>query len=114
MATDIQKAGRFFLQNLEAFVWISAFVYFAASPVHSGNHFTICPLSLAGFEHCPGCGLGRSLILLLHGQVAESISMHPLGIFALGFLFVRIFQVFKTYFQFQKQIQVGESFERRN
>lgn len=113
-ATDLQKAGRFILQNLEAFVWISAIVYFAASPVHTGNHFTICPLSLAGFEHCPGCGLGRSMILLLHGHVAESISMHPLGIIALGILTARIFMVFKNFFQFRKQFQVSESFEQRN
>jgi len=33
------------------------------------GHLTLCPLALAGFHWCPGCGVGRSMILALHGQV---------------------------------------------
>lgn len=40
---------------------------------------------------CPGCGLTRSVMALLHGQVRESVNFHPFGwmllagmIFALG------------------------------
>jgi hypothetical protein len=102
--SKIQTAGKFVLHNLEAFIWITAIVGFAFSPVHTGEHFTLCPLKLAGFEHCPGCGLGRSLILLLHGHVAESISMHPLAIFALSVLLARIVIVFRNNFQFERQM----------
>jgi hypothetical protein len=98
MSIESQRIGKFLVHNLEAFIWLAVIIYFAASPVQFGNHFTNCPLSLAGFEHCPGCGLGRSMVLLLHGRVAESISMHPLGIFALGLFTVRIFTVFRNYF----------------
>jgi len=104
MFKEMQKTGSFVVHNLEAFVWITAILYFAASPVYSGGHFSICPLSLAGFQHCPGCGLGRSMILLLHGHIAESFSMHPLAIFALAVLIARIVYVFRNYFQFRKQI----------
>jgi hypothetical protein len=97
---------KFLVHNLEAFIWIAAILYFAVSPLPSGEHFTICPLSLAGFEHCPGCGLGRSLILLLHGHVTESFNMHPLAVFALLVLVVRIIFVFRAYFRFQKQLSV--------
>jgi hypothetical protein len=104
MDTDLRRSGKFLLHNLEAIVWIAAIMIFALSPLPSGEHFSICPLSLAGFEHCPGCGLGRAMILLLHGRVSESISMHPLAIPALALFTARIVIVFKNYFNFQKQI----------
>jgi len=105
MISRIQIAGNFVLRNLEAFIWLSVIVYFVMSPINAGSHFTICPLNLAGFEHCPGCGLGRSMILLLHGRIAESFTMHPLAIIALVVFSARIVIVFRNYFQFQKQIK---------
>ncbi len=104
MTTDFQRATKFLVHNLEAFIWLAVIIYFAASTVQFDSHFTLCPLRLAGFEHCPGCGLGRSMVLLLHGRVFESISMHPLGIFALGIFAARIVTVFKNYFKYQKQM----------
>jgi len=98
------KVRTFLIQNFEALVWLAVIVVFAVSPVQSGNHFTICPLSLAGFEHCPGCGLGRAMILLLHGRVAESIEMHPLAMFTLGLFIIRIVTVFRNFVMFRKQI----------
>lgn len=104
MKGELKQASNFFAHNLEAFIWITAIIYFALTPFHTGDHFTICPLSLTGFEHCPGCGLGRSMILLLHGYVADSFNMHPMAIFALGVLVARIFIVFKNYNKYHKQI----------
>jgi hypothetical protein len=109
MKTELRKAGNFLTHNLEAFIWITAIVFFAISPLPSGEHFTICPLSLAGFEHCPGCGLGRSIILLLHGHFAESFQMHPLAILALSVLSARVVIVSRNYFRFQKQIAMSEN-----
>lgn len=108
MITGIRKAGHFLMHNLEALIWLTAIVLFASVPVHSGEHFTVCPLSLAGFEHCPGCGLGRSLILLLHGQITESLQMHPLSIFALAVLIFRIVAVFRNYLQYLKNTCMSE------
>ena len=90
--------------NLEAFIWISVLLYFAFSPLPNANHFTICPLSLAGFQHCPGCGLGRSIIMLLHGHISESIANHPLGTLAITLLISRVVVVFMNFSRFQKQI----------
>ena len=98
------KVRTFLTQNFEALVWLAVIVVFAVSPVQPVNHFTICPLSLAGFEHCPGCGLGRAMILLLHGRVAESIGMHPLAMFALGLLTIRIITDFMNFVKFRKQL----------
>lgn len=111
MIMDIQRFGRFFISNLEAFVWIAAILIFAMSPVNSSEHFTICPLSLAGFEHCPGCGLGRSMILLLHGHVSESFEMHPLAIFALLVFVIRIVMVFRNNYRFRKQVTAFSNFQ---
>jgi hypothetical protein len=104
MNTDLRSSGKFLVHNLEAIVWIAAIIVFALSPLPAAEHFSICPLSLAGFEHCPGCGLGRAMTLLLHGRVSESISMHPFAIPALALFATRILIVFKNYFNFQKQI----------
>jgi len=104
MTKGVFKAGNFVLQNLEAFIWIAALLFFVVSPTDSAGHFTICPLKLAGFKYCPGCGLGRAMILLLHGKITESFSMHPLAIFALVVLVGRIIIVFRNHFSFRKRI----------
>ena len=104
MKREIQKSLTFLVQNLEAFIWIAVLVYFVISPVHNAGHFTICPLNLAGFDYCPGCGLGRALVLLLHGRISESFSMHPLAVFALIVLIGRIAAVFRKYYVFRKQV----------
>jgi hypothetical protein len=108
MVKDFKSFSSFMVHNLEAFIWLTVIIYFALSPLPSGEHFTLCPLSLAGFKHCPGCGLGRALILLLHGHVTESYNMHPLALFALPVLAFRIVLVFRSYFTFQKQIKMNE------
>jgi hypothetical protein len=104
MNNVIRNTFNFLKQNLEALIWVAVILYFIVSPVHTESHFTICPLSLAGFEYCPGCGLGRSMILLLHGHFLESLRMHPLSIFALAILTARIIIVFRNYDKRQKQL----------
>lgn len=81
--------------NLEAVIWMLALLILAFSQIPEGNHLIICPFRLAGFEHCPGCGIGTSIILLLHGQLAESVYMHPLGIPAVIILIGRIASLIK-------------------
>ncbi|HEX7014990.1 MAG TPA: DUF2752 domain-containing protein [Cyclobacteriaceae bacterium] len=66
----------------------------------SGKHLALCPLYYAGFDFCPGCGLGRSISYLLHGDVANSLSMHPLGLFALIVLSYRIVQLIRNTISF--------------
>jgi Protein of unknown function (DUF2752) len=61
------------------------------------GHFTLCPLYNLGFDFCPGCGLGNSISYLFHGQLRQSFAAHPLGIFAVIVLSLRIFQQTKNY-----------------
>ena len=74
---------------IELACWVSALVllYFSNPEAH---HHTLCPLGAAGLDWCPGCGLGRSVALLLQGDVLASIQMHVLGIPVFGVLVYRI------------------------
>jgi hypothetical protein len=83
------------LIGFEGLIWISSLVYLAFfnNPFH--QHFTICPLSNAGFEHCPGCGLGNSISLLFNGYFVESFYLHLLGIPALIIILFRIYSIIK-------------------
>lgn len=82
----------------EALIWFSGLLVLYLNPA-GDSHFTICPLKNAGFDFCPGCGLGTSVSLLLHGEVVDSLHAHPLGIFALIILSFRIVNLTKLYIQ---------------
>jgi uncharacterized membrane protein len=97
------KAGIIFQQNLEAIIWITVLLIFLFSPV-TNEHITLCPFKLAGIDHCPGCGMGRSLIMLLHGDFANSFLMHPLAIFALFILILRIVIVLRNSYLYHKRL----------
>ena len=47
----------------------------------------LCPVRRATGRPCPGCGLTRSLVRLLHGDLRRSVAAHPLGL-PLGVLLV--------------------------
>jgi hypothetical protein len=81
---------------LEAFVWLCGIAGLAfVTP--GDNHFSICPLKLAGLDFCPGCGLGSSISFLLHGEIIASLKAHPLGIMAFFLLSYRIIELTKNY-----------------
>ncbi len=64
----------------EAAFWLSGFIFLALIDP-SGAHLSICPLHYLEV-YCPGCGLGRSISYLLHGEVLASFQTHPLGVVA--------------------------------
>lgn len=76
--------------NIELIFWLAGLLYLAFSPLNSESHFTICPLNNLGFDYCPGCGLGRSIIYIFHLNIIESVSIHPLGVPALIIIIFRI------------------------
>ncbi len=79
---------------IEWMCWISALflLYFSNPHVH---HLSLCPLDNLGITWCPGCGLGRSIALLMHGELQESIRMHWLGIPAFLVIVHRIYSLSK-------------------
>lgn len=58
----------------EAICWLGALVLLALADINA-FHFSLCPLKNAGPVFCPGCGLGRSITLFFHGDIAASIQL---------------------------------------
>jgi len=85
-------------QNLELITWIAILIILFL-PMPAETHFTLCPLQNAGFEHCPGCGLGRSANMALRGDIINSLQMHPLGIFAIIVIVFRIFALINDFYK---------------
>lgn len=96
---------------LELIFWITALVLLGlAEPQLNGHehHFTLCPLASMGIDWCPGCGIGRSLTQLLHGNIAESFKLHWFGIPALLIIIYRIVVLIKLNVKRRKFIKYKE------
>ncbi len=89
----LSAAGK--VVGIEALIWMAAIIFLALTVPTETTHFTICPFSAMGIDFCPGCGLGRSVSYVLHGEITNSLSVHPLGIFALIVLTTRIISLIK-------------------
>ena len=89
----LSAAGK--VVGVEAFIWITALIFLALLEPAESTHFTLCPFSAMGIDFCPGCGLGRSVSYILHGEIATSLMVHPLGIFALIILTTRVISLIK-------------------
>lgn len=77
---------------IEAWIWTLALLYLSLpSELHKIN---LCPSKIFGLK-CPGCGLGESVSLILHGRLMESFSVHYLGFFALAIIILRIIYLIK-------------------
>jgi len=45
---------------------------------------SLCPFKLVTGLPCPGCGMTRSVVTLMHGDLTASLYFHPLGIMLVG------------------------------
>ena len=87
------KSGAWRQIPFELVFWVAAVVLLAiAEPeVHGhAHHFTLCPLANMGFDWCSGCGIGRAITQLLHGNIEESFAHHWFGLPALLIILYRI------------------------
>ena len=81
---------------LELTFWIGGLaVLFFLDPIGSPP-FDLCLHKFIGLDFCPGCGLGRSVSFLLHGDPVQSLSTHLLGPFALIVIVYRIIVLTKN------------------
>ncbi len=85
--------------GIETIVWITGLIYLAVHNPYVQTEFSICPLENFGFHYCPGCGLGRSVSFLLHGEPVRSLQTHILGIPATIILLSRTFSLMKNAFK---------------
>ncbi len=88
----------------ETMVWVLALVMLAVmNPLTTQP--SLCVLHHLGFESCPGCGLGHSVSKAFHGQFFSSFETHPLGLFTILVLFIRIITLIKNNFHYQHLIK---------
>ena len=78
---------------VEAVFWVTALLLLLQFEPGVGSHVAICPLQLAGFDGCPGCGIGRSISLAMQGHFKASFEYHLLGIPALLIILNRIYHL---------------------
>jgi hypothetical protein len=81
--------------HLEAYFWLIALVSLALSSPNKATHYTLCIFKNLGFDFCPGCGLGRGITFLFHGQFIESWQSHPMALIALLVLLYRSYSILK-------------------
>ncbi|MBS9524641.1 DUF2752 domain-containing protein [Litoribacter alkaliphilus] len=82
---------------LELLFWITALIVIWYLEPAGAAHFSLCPLDQLGASWCPGCGLGRAMNLLMHGDWLASFSMHPLAGFAFVVILLRIVKLIKNF-----------------
>lgn len=77
---------------LEIIIWLGAMLLIYNLEWNEDST-SLCPIHGLGFKWCPGCGLGRSIHLIMHGQFQSSFQMHWMGIPVLLVLSYRIIQL---------------------
>jgi len=97
---------KIFGDNFELLFFVSALIFLFIKPEFTDN-FSLCVLHNVGFEYCPGCGLGSSIHEGLHLNFRESLSLHPLGIFA---VFVITIRIVKLIFSLIRDLKNGQNF----
>ncbi|WP_106292418.1 DUF2752 domain-containing protein [Arcticibacter pallidicorallinus] len=75
---------------IELAFWVTALCLLAFADLDSTPHLSLCPLANSGWHWCPGCGFGRSLIAILHGNFIRSLDYHWFGLPGMLILFHRI------------------------
>jgi hypothetical protein len=76
LAGSVRRADPIFYRLIAAFALVAAVVI----PVGVVQHGPIlCPFRLVTGLPCPGCGLTRSWIYFMHGDLGQSLYFHPLG-----------------------------------
>ncbi|MBW0178871.1 DUF2752 domain-containing protein [Sediminibacterium sp.] len=54
---------------------------------------SLCVSTLLQLGKCPGCGIGHAIHDALHFRFSASFQHHPMGIFAVIIIFIRIKQL---------------------
>ncbi|WP_143961053.1 DUF2752 domain-containing protein [Litoribacter populi] len=94
MKQSIQHIARKF--PLELLFWVSALILIWYLEPAGDSHFSLCPLDMMGATWCPGCGLGRAMNLLMHGEWIASFKIHPLAGFAFVVILLRIINLIRN------------------
>jgi len=86
----------------EAWIWSAGLFFLLFINPYQEQTFSICPLHNLGIGFCPGCGLGRSISFLYHGDFLHSLKSHPLGIAAFIIISYRVYKLVRNSYQQKK------------
>ncbi|SJZ34054.1 DUF2752 domain-containing protein [Sediminibacterium ginsengisoli] len=89
------RIGHFLLKYNELLFWFTALVLLFFLPVEKPAT-SLCLSSLVGLGKCPGCGIGHAIHEALHLRLRSSWQYHPLGIFAVIVIFIRLKQLLQS------------------
>jgi hypothetical protein len=90
--TITRRSLQWVRKYLELLFWIAALIVLFM--LREGSAETsICPVSLLGFGHCPGCGIGHAIHYALRLHFSDSFRHHPFGIPAVIIIFMRIYRL---------------------
>jgi len=92
--------------DIESLFWLSAFIYLSLINPYTPKHLDMCLFSLVGIDNCPGCGLGKSISMIFHGDFAASFNAHPLGIPAIILIVKRIYTLLKNRINLSNKLEV--------
>lgn len=92
--------------DFEAVFWLSAFAYLTFINPYTPKHLNFCLFSLVGIENCPGCGLGKSISMIFHGDIAGSFDAHSLGIPAIILILKRIYKLIRNKIYLTKKMEI--------
>jgi len=98
---------------LELICWVTGLTLLAVAEPQGHSkvqHFTFCPLANLGLDWCPGCGLGRSITQLFHGNLEESFHQHWLGLPALLIICFRIVKLGRNEWKKKKNLNSKEKY----
>jgi len=87
----VNKYWPLFIQNFELVVWVIAVIILFFLPETPGR--SLCVFKAIGLNSCPGCGIGTSMHHALHFKFTQSFIDHPLGIFGVLIIFMRIIKL---------------------
>ena len=78
--------------QLELLFWLTALITLFFLDEHKSES-SLCVFTWLGFSHCPGCGIGHSIHYALRLNLSASFHHHPMGIFGVIIIFIRLKQL---------------------
>lgn len=77
---------------LELIFWCIALTWLAVIDP-SAEHYSFCFYRYIGIDFCPGCGIGHSISLILHGNFQAAFESHFAGFIAVPVILWRIYRL---------------------
>lgn len=90
----LEKAWKLFVNDMKN-MWLVLVVLTAYFVIQRNFFHSSCPMVIFTGYPCPGCGLTRAGMALLHGEFIQAFNMHPfiyvIAVWCLFFLWDRYF-----------------------